>query len=216
MKALVSWSGGKDSCFAAMQAKAQGYAPTVLLNVLNEAGKISRSHGIPSAILQAQANAAGLPIELISSSWQEYEQHFTGALTRLKAQHELSHAIFGDIDLQPHRDWEEKVCANAGLTAVLPLWLQERKALVLQMLDAGIDTMIVSCNTTMGERFLGQRLTPALIDELEALGVDACGENGEFHTLVLNCPLFSQPIDVQVRNKIQHEQYWFTELALNE
>lgn len=216
MKALVSWSGGKDSCFAAMHAKAQGYAPTVLLNVLNEAGKISRSHGIPSAILQAQANAAGLPIELISSSWQEYEQHFTGALARLKAEHELSHAIFGDIDLQPHRDWEEKVCANAGLTAVLPLWLQDRKDLVLQMLDAGIDTMIVSCNTVMGERFLGQRLTPALIDELEALGIDACGENGEFHTLVLNCPLFSQPIDVQVRNKIQHEQYWFTELELTQ
>jgi diphthine-ammonia ligase len=117
---LCSWSGGKDSCFALMQAIQSGYTATVLLNVLNEAGKISRSHGIPSAILQMQADAAGLPIQLISSSWEEYEMHFTNALETLQQKFNLTHAVFGDIDLQAHRDWEEKVCTNAGLTAVLP------------------------------------------------------------------------------------------------
>ncbi len=78
---LCSWSGGKDSCFALMQAIRLGYTPKVLLNVLNEEGKISRSHGIPSSILQRQAEAAGLPVHLISSSWQEYEKHFTNALS---------------------------------------------------------------------------------------------------------------------------------------
>ena len=73
---LCSWSGGKDSCFALMQALGMGYMPKVLLNVLNEQGRISRSHGIPSAILQKQAEAAGLPVHLINSSWQEYEKHF--------------------------------------------------------------------------------------------------------------------------------------------
>src|SRR5690348_13327821 len=114
-KSLCSWSGGKDSCFALMQAKKQGYTPTVLLNVLNEGGKISRSHGIPASILRAQATAAGLPIHLISSSWSEYEQHFTTALYNLTREYALTYAIFGDIDLQPHRDWEEKVCQHAGL-----------------------------------------------------------------------------------------------------
>ena len=152
---LCSWSGGKDSCFALMQAINLGYTPKILLNVLNEEGKISRSHGIPAAILQAQANAAGLPIHLISSSWQEYEMHFTNALSLLKEQYNLTHAVFGDIDLQPHRDWEEKVCSNAGLTAVLPLWKQNRITLVMQMLEAGIETMIVSCNEVMGEKFIG-------------------------------------------------------------
>jgi uncharacterized protein (TIGR00290 family) len=212
---LCSWSGGKDSCFALMQSVQQGYSPKVLLNVLNEEGKISRSHGIPSAILRAQAEAASLPIRMMSSSWQDYEVKFTAALTELKQQFSLSHAVFGDIDLQAHRDWEEKVCMNAGLTAVLPLWQQNRKELVMQMLAAGIETMIVSCNETMGERFLGRKITAELVTELEALGVDACGENGEFHTLVLNCPLFANRISVNILRTVKHEKYWFTELALN-
>jgi len=119
---LCSWSGGKDSCFALMQAIHQGYSPKILLNVLNEEGKISRSHGIPASLLRAQADAAGLPIHLISSNWQEYETHFVNALLQLKETYQLSHAVFGDIDLQAHREWEEKVCTAAGLTAVLPLW----------------------------------------------------------------------------------------------
>ncbi len=212
--ALCSWSGGKDSCFALMKAIQTGFVPKVLLNVLNEEGKISRSHGIPSAILQAQALSAGLPVHLISSSWQDYEMKFTQALEQLKQAYGLSHAIFGDIDLQPHRDWEEKVCSNANLTAVLPLWQQNRKELVMQMINGGIETIIVSCNTIMGERFLGKKISAELVDELELLGIDACGENGEFHTLVLNCPLFSKPISVNILQKIQHEQYWFSQLEL--
>ena len=211
---LCSWSGGKDSCFALMKAIQSGYTPKVLLNVLNEEGKISRSHGIPSSILQAQADAAGLPIHLISSSWEEYEKKFTAALSELKQTYQLTDAVFGDIDLQPHRDWEEKVCANAGLHAILPLWQQNRKELVMQMLNAGIETMIVSCNEVMGESYIGRMITPSLVDELEAMGVDACGENGEFHTLVLNCPLFSKSITVNVKRKLLHNQYWFSELAL--
>jgi len=213
-EALCSWSGGKDSCFALMKAMQTGYIPKVLLNVLNEEGKISRSHGIPLAILQAQADAAGLPVHCISSSWEEYEKKFNAALSQLKEQYELTHAVFGDIDLQPHRDWEEKVCANAGLQAVLPLWQQNRKELVLQMLDAGIETMIVSCNEIMGERFIGKIITVELVDELESMGMDACGENGEFHTLVLNCPLFAERINVKVNRKLLHNSYWFSGLEL--
>ena len=211
---LCSWSGGKDSCFALMKAIPSGYTPKVLLNVLNEEGKISRSHGIPSSILQAQATAARLPVHLISSSWDEYEKKFTAALALLKEQYQLTHAVFGDIDLQPHRDWEEKVCSHAGLQAILPLWQQNRKDLVIQMLNAGIETMIVSCNEVMGESFIGRTITLSLVDELEAMGVDACGENGEFHTLVLNCPLFSNRINVHVHRKLLHNQYWFSELVL--
>jgi uncharacterized protein (TIGR00290 family) len=211
--ALCSWSGGKDSCFALMQAITLGYSPKILLNVLNEEGKISRSHGIPSSILLQQADAAGLPVHLVSSSWQEYEMHFTHALSLLKNEYQLTHAVFGDIDLQAHRDWEEKVCTAAGLTAVLPLWKQGRRALVMQMLEAGIETMIVSCNEVMGEKFIGRIITPDLVDELEALGIDACGENGEYHTLVMDCPLFSSSIDVAVKKKLKHEGYWFSELV---
>jgi len=209
---LCSWSGGKDSCFALMQAVLLGYNPRVLLNVLNEEGKISRSHGIPYSILRKQADAAKLPIHCISSSWKEYEMHFTNALTELKNKFQVRYAVFGDIDLQEHRDWEEKVCNNSGLTAILPLWKQNRKALVLQMLEAGIESIIVSCNKTMGESFIGRRITSGLVNELENLGIDPCGENGEYHTLVLDCPLFFTSINVKVTERLIHDNYWFGKL----
>ncbi|MCW3115445.1 MAG: adenosine nucleotide hydrolase [Segetibacter sp.] len=136
------------------------------------------------------------------------------ALQLLTKEYDLQYAVFGDIDLQAHRDWEEMVCAKAGLKAILPLWKQDRRELVDQMLASGIETIIVSCNEVMGERFLGKKLAPSLIDELEAIGVDACGENGEYHTLVLNCPLFSNSLQVEVGDKILHEKYWFCNLAL--
>jgi diphthine-ammonia ligase len=211
---LVSWSGGKDSCYAALKAKGEGYTPKVLLNVLNEEGKISRSHGIPAPILQAQAKAMNLPIHLVASSWKDYEPKFTNALKIVKEQYRLTHAVFGDIDLDDHRLWEEKVCTNAGLTAILPLWQQNRKALVLQMLADGLKTMIVSCNETMGERFIGALLTPELVEELESLGIDPCGENGEYHTLVLDGSLFTFPLEVTIRQRLHHENYWFADLIL--
>ena len=214
LNSLCSWSGGKDSCFALMQAISSGFNPKVLLNVLNEEGKISRSHGIPFAILEAQANAMKIPLHCISSSWGNYEVNFTNALKELKQRFELTHSIFGDIDLQAHRDWEEKVCATAGLTAILPLWKKDRKELVMQMLDAGIKTIIVSCNEQMGENFIGELITPELINELESMGIDACGENGEYHTLVIDGPLLQQSINVSVKEKLCHQQYWFANLVL--
>lgn len=214
LNSLCSWSGGKDSCFALMQAISSGFTSKVLLNVLNEEGKISRSHGIPFAILEAQANAMKIPLHCISSSWGNYEVNFTNALKELKQRFELTHSVFGDIDLQAHRDWEEKVCAAAGLTAILPLWKKDRKELVMQMLDAGIKTIIVSCNEQMGKNFIGELITPERINELESMGIDACGENGEYHTLVIDCPLFQQAINVSVKEKLFHQQYWFANLVL--
>lgn len=212
--ALVSWSGGKDSYWATLKAAEEGLTPRVLLNVLNEEGQISRSHGIPAPVLQAQAEALNLPIHLVAASWKEYETHFTAALKTLKEQYGLTHAVFGDIDLQDHREWEEKVCAHAGLTAVLPLWQADRKDLVLQMLSSGVRTIIVSCNEVMGARFIGTMLTPAVVEELESLGIDPCGETGEYHTLVVDGPRFSFPVEVSVRKKRRHDHYWFADLVL--
>jgi diphthine-ammonia ligase len=214
MNTTCSWSGGKDSCFALMKAMEQGFVPKNLVNVLNEQGKISRSHGIPADILKAQAERAKLPMHLLSSSWQDYESKFIKALHQVKKEYEVEYAVFGDIDLQAHRDWEEKVCAQAGLQAILPLWKLGRQQLVAEMLAAGIETIIVSCNEVMGERFLGQTLTPTIVDELAEMGVDPCGENGEYHTLVLNCPLFSQGLQVHVNSTSLHDNYWFSHLEL--
>lgn len=83
------------------------------------------------------------------------------------------------------------------------------------MLEAGIETIIVSCNEIMGEQFIGKTITAELVDELEAIGIDACGENGEYHTLVLDGPLFSKRINAEVVNVLHHGEYWFGELKMN-
>ncbi|MBC7946718.1 MAG: diphthine--ammonia ligase [Chitinophagaceae bacterium] len=208
-KSLCSWSGGKDSCFALMNAMNEGFRPVVLLNVLNENGVISRSHGIPATILERQAAAVGIPIRMVSSSWTDYEAKFKAELLSLKVEFQITHAIFGDIDLQAHRDWEEKVCEYAGIEAVLPLWQKNRKDLVMKMIASGMEMMIVSCNETMGSSFIGEMVTPGLVARLEALGVDPCGENGEYHTLVVNGPLFSSKLVIEKGGPLLHNNYWF-------
>ena len=204
-----SWSGGKDSCYALMKAKQLGYVPKILVNMMNENGKISRSHGLPISILEQQAAMMDLPIVAQPTTWQEYEFHFVNTLQKIKETYNIGSMVFGDIDLQPHRDWEEKVCASANLEAVLPIWQRDRKELVLEMLDAGIETMIVSCNTIMGEHFLGKILSREIIPELEKLNVDVCGENGEFHTVVINCPLFKEAIKLPAYSTTKHQEYFF-------
>jgi uncharacterized protein (TIGR00290 family) len=209
MNFVTSWSGGKDSCYAMMQAVAMGLQPKVLLNMMNENGKVSRSHGLPLTILKQQAEKMNLPIVTIPATWNDYEAKFIDTLQTLKADYGLDAAVFGDIDLQPHRDWEEKVCKAAGLEAILPLWQQNRIDLVKEMLTNGIETMIVSCNTQMGEKYLGKIMTTALAEELEANGIDSCGENGEFHTMVINCPLFSEAIALPKYTTQTYNDYCF-------
>jgi diphthine-ammonia ligase len=209
MNFVTSWSGGKDSCYAMMQAVAMGLQPKVLLNMMNENGKVSRSHGLPLTILKQQAEKMNLPIVTIPATWNDYEAKFIDTLETLKADYGLDAAVFGDIDLQPHRDWEEKVCKAAGLEAILPLWQQNRIDLVKEMLTNGIETMIVSCNTQMGEKYLGKIMTTALAEELETNGIDSCGENGEFHTMVINCPLFSEAIALPKYTTQTYNDYCF-------
>ncbi len=196
-----------------MQGLKLGMMPVALLNILNENGKVSRSHAIPKEILTQQADRLKLPIITTPSSWQDYEKLFIQSLTEIKLEHQIDSAVFGDIDLQAHRDWEEKVCRAAGLEAVLPLWKQDRKELVVQMIEAGIEAHIVSCNEVMGESFLGEKINLDLLPVLENLGVDPCGENGEYHTLVVNCPLFKDPLNITFGKKIKHEKYWFIEMT---
>lgn len=214
MKFLCSWSGGKDSCYAFYKAKELGFTPQVLLNVMNEFGDRSRSHGIPKQILEAQAEALGLPIHFFSSTWEDYESKYIQNLKQIVKNYPITHAVFGDIDIESHRAWEEKVSKAANLEAVLPLWQGNRKQLVLEMIEAGLEAIIVSCNMVLGPKFLGRTINKEIISEFEALGVDACGENGEFHTLVVNAPFFKHRIAIEIEEKVVSSNYNFANLKL--
>ncbi len=214
MNFVCSWSGGKDSCYAFYKAKEGGLAPKVLLNVMNENGDKSRSHGISVAVLNAQASAIGLPIHFFNSSWESYEEKYIDHLQQLEKTYQFTYAVFGDIDIESHKHWEEKVSNKASLKAVLPLWKQERKALVLEMIANGIEAIIVSCNDQLGSGFLGKKITEELLADFEDKGVDVCGENGEYHTLVVNAPFFNAPLEVKHVASLRNNDYNFATIEL--
>ena len=197
MKAFFSWSGGKDSMLALHRALAAGDEVHALLAMFDESGERSRSHAIPPHLMQAQADALGLPLVMRRASWQTYEAVFTEQLRAFAAQG-VTRGLFGDIDLQPHRDWEEKVCAQAGLEAVLPLWQQPRRALVDEFLALGTRARVVCVDARfLDASFCGREFDARFIADLPA-GVDACGENGEFHTFVFDGPRFARPVPHEV------------------
>jgi uncharacterized protein (TIGR00290 family) len=195
--ALCSFSGGKDSCLALWRAQQQGVDVRTLLVMFEEGGERSRSHAIPRALIERQAQALGLGLVLRNASWKSYEAVFTDALHTLRGDgHEI--AVFGDIDLAPHREWEEKVCAAAGVTPVLPLWHAERAALAREVLDAGFRAVVVCTDSRfLGDEFCGRQYDATFLRDLPP-GVDACGENGEFHTFVYDGPNFSAPVQYAI------------------
>ncbi|MFC3831317.1 MULTISPECIES: hypothetical protein [Deinococcus] len=191
---VTSWSGGKDSALAFHRAKRAGGQPLALLNVLDETGTRTRSHGLRPEVLRAQADALGVPLWTANASWASYEAEFTALLTRA-AQAGASTAVFGDIDLQAHRDWEEQVCAAAGIMPALPLWLEPRRALVDELLGSGFRALIVAVREdALPADLLGRELDAPLVQEIEAHGADACGENGEYHTVLVDGPDFAHPL----------------------
>jgi uncharacterized protein (TIGR00290 family) len=210
---FASWSGGKDGYLALQRAVARGGRLAALFTMTEADGRRTKSHALPVSLVRRQAAALGVPLVLRGASWDDYETAFLDGLAELRDRLGLGLGVFGDIDLQPHRDWVERVCGEAGLEAALPLWLEPRRLLLDELFAAGVGATVVVVN---GDRldpcFLGRRLDPALVDELEAAGVDACGEEGEFHTVVTEAPLFARPVDLRWRGTVDHDQYHFVDI----
>ena len=197
MRAFFSWSGGKDSMLALHRALDAGHRVDALLAMFDETGERSRSHAIAPALMRAQADALGIALVTRNASWSDYEAVFSEQL-RAFASQGITHGLFGDIDLQAHRDWEEKVCAAAGLQAVLPLWHEDRGALADEVLGAGYRARVVCVDARwLDASYCGVEYDADFIARLPA-GVDACGENGEFHTFVYDGPRFARPVPHRV------------------
>lgn len=205
--AFSSWSGGKDSCLALYRAEKEGLRIPYLFTMIEEGGLRSRSHGLRKELLQAQAEAMAKTWEFRKATWGDYETEFL-AFLRQKRQAGITHGVFGDIDLEAHREWVKRVCKTEGIQHLLPLWQESRRDLIREFVRAGFAARIVTLDSQrVPERFLGRMFTEDLIEEFEVMGVDACGENGEFHTVVLDGPIFRHAIEVEFVNIHAIETY---------
>ncbi|PZX08311.1 uncharacterized protein (TIGR00290 family) [Psychrobacillus insolitus] len=212
---VMSWSGGKDSAMAYYRAMKLGMIPKKILTMFEEGGEISKSHALPREVVQAQAEHLGIPLLIKDASWNSYEGEFIQAMDECRNEG-ITHGVFGDIDLEGHLEWVQKTCAKSDIIAVHPLWQEPRRAVVAELLDAGFEAWIVVVNTTMlSEKYVGKKFTKELVEELEAAGIDSCGENGEFHTIIVDGPIFSERIPIEIGETVTNGDYIFSPVFLN-
>lgn len=211
---FCSWSGGKDSCLALHRACQAGAKPAYLLTIISKDGLRSRSHGLRRDVLEAQAAAMGIPLLIRCASWAEYESVFIDALREIRKEG-VTAGVFGDIDFPPHLEWEKKVCAAAGMTAYLPLWECARETLLNEFLALGYKAVIVTVDEKkLDRKFLGRMIDREIINEFRETGIDPCGENGEYHTLVVDGPVFSKPLLIKPGASTEHSGYYALDIKI--
>lgn len=205
MKFVASYSCGKDSALAFYRAIQSGHTPIAILVSCNKKEQRSWFHGVDFSLLGKIADSLGVKLILCESEPENYNEKYEEALKKavlLGAQG----CVFGDIDIVGHREWDEERCRNAGVECMLPLWQEDREALTLEFIDAGF-IGLVKCidKVKLPEELLGQPLTYDIIDEFKRLGIDVCGENGEYHTLVVDGPLFTQKVIYKIGKIIEFD-----------
>lgn len=214
MKVAVSWSGGKDSCLACWHAMQQGHEVIYLLNMVYRDIHRVTFHGTRAHILKRQAEAMGIPLAqfVVPTDLALYEGRFKRALALLKRRG-VEGVVYGDIYLQEHKDWVDRVSAERGLASLLPLWGQDTRHVVDSFIGTGFKSIVVSVNgDLLGEEWLGRTIDRAFVADLERLAperkIDVCGEHGEFHSLVIDGPLFHQRMEVTQGTRVRKNGYW--------
>lgn len=206
MKFAVSFSGGKDSMLALHEMVEVGHVPVALLVMYRQEAGRSWVHGLDPELLAAIGEALDIPLICCAARSETYNGDMEQGLCQAR---ELGAeaCVFGDIDTPGHREWDEARCAAVGLKAVLPLWGRDRVEAVRKTVGLGY-RCLMKCirGDLLPESWLGQALDNTHIEQMLAWGVDACGENGEYHTVVVDGPLFRHPVAVENRGPVYLEQ----------
>lgn len=215
-RAFISWSSGKDSAFALLEARRLGLAEIVgVLTTVNEVHRRVSMHGVRDALLDRQVAALDLPClkVLLPSPCpnQVYEARMGAAVERIKADG-VRHMVFGDLFLEDVRAYREERLAATGMAGIFPLWRRDTHALAGEMIARGFEAHVVSIDPRqLDGGFAGRRFDRDLLAALPA-GVDPCGENGEFHTFVSAGPMFSAPIAVAVGRIVERGGFVFADV----
>ena len=203
---LVSWSSGKDSAWAYYTLWKQPELYTVrgvFTTVTKTFDRVS-IHSTPSWVLKHQADKLGVPLYEIPIPYPcsnaQYENAMRAFLDQLKVLPEglgATHLAFGDLFLEDIRQYREDKLRETSFTPIFPVWGRDTTALAHEMIDSGVRAIITALNPTkVPEEFAGRWFDSDLLAELPE-GVDPLGENGEFHTCVVDGPMFSAPINAK-------------------
>lgn len=215
MKTLLAWSSGKDSAWTLHVLRQQGIEVFALLTTLNEAADRVAMHGVRRTVLEAQAEAVGVPLWKVPLPWpctnDDYEARMAAACRRAVAEG-FDTIAFGDLFLRDIRAYREKQLAGSGLTPIFPLWEIPTAQLARDMIAGGLRARL-SCvdSKQLDASFAGRDFGVELLAELPA-AVDPCGENGEFHTCVYDGPMFRAPLPLRTGELRTVDGFVYTDL----
>src|SRR3989442_1614560 len=215
-KCLVSWSSGKDSAWLVQVLRGM---PDVelgaLLTTINESAQRVAMHAVRVELLEAQADALGLPlwqVPIPSPCPNEiYERAMAQAVERAVAEG-FTQIAFGDLFLEDVRRYREARLAGTHLTPLFPLCGADRAARARERVAAGLGARLPCVNPkVLDGAFAGREFDARLLAELPA-SIDPCGERGEFHTFAYRGPMFRRPIPVETGVIVERDGYFFADL----
>lgn len=220
MRMLLSWSGGKDAAWALHVLRATpGVEVVGLLTTVTAEYERIAMHGIRRDLLHAQARATGLPVieAAIPSQCDNatYEASFAAALDEARGRWpDLTDIAFGDLFLDDVRAWREALCARLGWTPRFPLFGRDTAALAREMIAGGLRAKLCCVDTQqLDAAFSGRAFDAPLLADLPP-SCDACGERGEFHTLVHDGPMFRAPIAiVRGESVLRDDRFAYTDFS---
>lgn len=215
-KFVMSYSCGKDSTLALHQMIAAGHEPIALLVMFNQTAQRSYFHGADERLLRAYEQALEIPMLRVPTSGEDYHLAMEKALCRAKEMGAEA-VCFGDIDIEGNRDWSTQRCIHTGLEPVFPLWHAGRRENVAQLLHLGYRCLIKSINNTLlPKSLLGRVLDEEAVRIMEERGVDVCGENGEYHTLTVDGPIFHRPVACRMGSVLDFGNFSVIEIDAEE
>ena len=218
MKTLVSWSSGKDSAWTVHVLRQQPDVQMAgLLTTINESAQRVAMHAVRNDVLQAQADALGLPlwrIPIPSPCPNEvYERAMAEAVARAVGEG-FTHVAFGDLFLEDVRRYREERLAGSGLTPLFPLFGADTTVLARAMIAGGLRARITCLNPkVVDRRFAGREFDAALLAELPP-AIDPCGERGEFHSCAYAGPMFTHEVAIETGITVERDGYVFTDLMV--
>ncbi|MEE6451160.1 diphthine--ammonia ligase [Gottfriedia acidiceleris] len=209
-KVAVSWSGGKDCCLALDLLIKNKYEVACLVSMVSKKDERNHAHGTPLNFLQMQADAIGIPLVMIDSAGK-YEESMINGLKTIKEQFDLSAIAFGTLYVEEDRQWNEQVATNVGLEPIFPVWIEKSETtnLLDQWLKTGYDAIICRAKENIFDStIVGKSLNKDLKQLFINKEICLMGESGEYHTFVIDGPLFKERLNIVDADTILNSGLW--------
>jgi uncharacterized protein (TIGR00290 family) len=216
-RVLLSWSSGKDSAWSLYHlSKMPDVQVAGLLTTFNQAFDRVAMHAVRRTLVEAQADAAGIPLRAVPLPWpcsnQEYERIMSEVCQATVAQG-IDAIAFGDLFLADIRAYRERQLSGTGLEAIFPLWQIPTDVLAREMIGSGLRARLTCVDPRVLPRdFAGREFDLKLLDELPP-GVDPCGENGEFHSFAYAGPMFHKSVPISTGEIVERDGFVFADLV---